>query len=101
MRPARVGCRFTLGAGGLCDYLFSTAATIGEGLATVGPFISDVSTNHRLSMVEEDNGDTARDLTHLWAVGSLLGRPRRVAAGPFGAGSRSPNAACRTAACWR
>ncbi|WP_328601558.1 AraC family transcriptional regulator ligand-binding domain-containing protein [Nocardia terrae] len=95
--PVRLGCRFALGAGGLCDYLFSTSPTIGEGLATVGPYISDISTNHRLSFVEEDNGDirfgfeiiegddTARDLTHLWAVASLLGRPRRVAAGPFDA----------------
>ncbi len=95
--PVRLGCRFTLGAGGLCDYLFSTSATIGEGLATVGPYISDISTNHRLSMSEEPNGDItfgfeiidgddkARDMTHLWAVASLLGRPRRVAAGPFDA----------------
>ncbi|MEC3918383.1 AraC family transcriptional regulator ligand-binding domain-containing protein [Nocardia sp. CDC160] len=95
--PVRVGCRFTLGAGGLCDYLFSTSATIGEGLATVGPYISDISTNHRLSFTEEDNGDVtvgleivegddrARDLTHLWGVSSLLGRPRRVAAGTFDA----------------
>lgn len=95
--PARLGCRFALGAGGLCDYLFSTSATIGEGLATVGPFISDITTNHRLSRTEEDNGDitfgfeiiegddTARDLTHLWAVASLPGRARRVAAGPFDA----------------
>ncbi|WNJ57127.1 AraC family transcriptional regulator ligand-binding domain-containing protein [Nocardia seriolae] len=95
--PVRLGCRFTLGAGGLCDYLFSTSPTIGEGLATVGPYISDISTNHRLSLIEEGNGDIkfgfeiiegddrARDLTHLWAVASLLGRPRRVAAGTFDA----------------
>ncbi|AYF74780.1 AraC family transcriptional regulator [Nocardia yunnanensis] len=95
--PVRLGCRFALGAGGLCDYLFSTSPTIGEGLATVGPYISDISTNHRVSLTEEDNGDITfgfeiiegddrtRDLTHQWAVASLLGRPRRVAAGPFDA----------------
>lgn len=95
--PARIGCRYALGAGGLCDYLFSASATIGAGLGIVGPYISDVSTNHQLSFTEEDNGnltvgmeiiegdDKARDLTHLWAVGSLLGRPRVVAAGAFDA----------------
>ncbi|MVU78176.1 AraC family transcriptional regulator [Nocardia sp. ET3-3] len=91
----RVGSRYELKATGLYDYLFSTAPTVGAGLATCGPYVSAVTTNHRFTFVEGAGGEStlfldmvdgegrARELTHAWGLSAVLGRARRVVDAPL------------------
>lgn len=92
---ARIGSQYRLGSVGLYDYLFSSKPTVGEGLATVGPYVSAVTTNHRFDLVMDSeaeatlnltmiNGaDRGRELTHQWGLAAILTRARVAAAGPF------------------
>ncbi|MBF6214679.1 AraC family transcriptional regulator [Nocardia puris] len=93
--PLRVAHRYELRSLGLYDYLFATAPTLGEGLATCGPYVSAVTTNHRFDLVTHDEHETAlylemidgeglgRDLTQLWGLSAVLSRARRVVDGPL------------------
>ncbi|MEC3953173.1 AraC family transcriptional regulator ligand-binding domain-containing protein [Nocardia sp. CDC153] len=91
----RVGNRYELKATQLYDYLFSSAPTVGAGLATCGPYVSAVTTNHRFDFFAESddectltldmvNGEgRARDLTHAWGLTAVLARARGVVAEPL------------------
>ncbi|WP_433201325.1 AraC family transcriptional regulator ligand-binding domain-containing protein [Nocardia sp. CA-107356] len=86
----RVASRYELTSLGLYDYLFATAPTLGAGLATCGPYVAAVTTNHRFDLVTENehevsiyldmiNGEgRGRDLTQLWGLAAVLSRARRV-----------------------
>ncbi|WP_306362221.1 AraC family transcriptional regulator ligand-binding domain-containing protein [Nocardia sp. CC227C] len=87
----RVASRYELKATRLYDYLFVSAPTVGAGLATCGPYVAAVTTNHRFDVVDGDRGPTlrldmvdggerARDHTHLWGLTAVLTRARRVVA---------------------
>lgn len=90
---ARVASRYDLGRIGLYDYLFSTAPTLGEGLAACGPFISSVSTNFRFDTVPSDEGGVTfalhmvngggrgRELAMQWGFVAIVARARIAAAG--------------------
>ncbi|MET8650837.1 MULTISPECIES: AraC family transcriptional regulator ligand-binding domain-containing protein [Nocardia] len=90
-----VARRYELPALGLYDYLFSTAPTLGAGLATCGPYVCSVTTNHRFDLVADNEHETslylemiegegrARDLTQLWGLTAVLSRARRILAGPL------------------
>ncbi|MFI5777550.1 AraC family transcriptional regulator ligand-binding domain-containing protein [Nocardia sp. NPDC051570] len=83
-----VAGRYELTATRLYDYLFSTAATVGAGLATCGPYVTAVTTNHRFDLVAENDGETTlyldmisgdgrgRDHTQLWGLVAVLTRAR-------------------------
>ncbi|MFF0493398.1 AraC family transcriptional regulator ligand-binding domain-containing protein [Nocardia sp. NPDC004068] len=83
-----VASRYQRPATRLYDYLFSSAATVGAGLATCGPYVSAVTTNHRFDLVAENDGETTlyldmiegdgrgRDLTQLWGLVAVLTRAR-------------------------
>ncbi|WP_433657386.1 AraC family transcriptional regulator ligand-binding domain-containing protein [Nocardia sp. CA-128927] len=89
-----VARRYQLPTLGLYDYLFSTASTLGAGLATCGPYVSAVTTNHRFDLVAERDGEVTlyldmirgegrgRDLTQLWGLAAVLSRARRVVSEP-------------------
>ncbi|WP_067705066.1 AraC family transcriptional regulator ligand-binding domain-containing protein [Nocardia jejuensis] len=90
----RVASRYELKALGLYDYLFSSAPTLGAGLATCGPYVSAVTTNHRFDLVDYGDGPTlrldmveggeaTRDHTQLWGLAAVLARARRVVADPL------------------
>ncbi|MEV0028281.1 AraC family transcriptional regulator ligand-binding domain-containing protein [Nocardia sp. NPDC050793] len=91
----QVARRYELTSLGLYDYLFSTAPTLGAGLATCGPYVSAVSTNHRFDLRAENEHETTlyldiidgegvgRDLTQLWGLGAVLSRARRVVREPL------------------
>ncbi|AYF76289.1 AraC family transcriptional regulator [Nocardia yunnanensis] len=90
----RVASRYQLKATGLYDYLFSSAPTLGAGLATCGPYVSAVTTNHRFDLVGTDHGPAlrldmvdggpaTRDHTQLWGLTAVLTRARRVIEGPL------------------
>ncbi|WP_019930515.1 AraC family transcriptional regulator ligand-binding domain-containing protein [Nocardia sp. BMG111209] len=93
--PLRIGTRYPLRTAELFDYLFATAATVGTGLATCGPYITAVSTNHGaalrfdgedratvvLDMIEGEG--RGRDLVQLWGLTAMLTRTRRVVEGPL------------------
>jgi len=86
----RVASRYELNTLGLYDYLFSTAPTLGSGLATCGPYVAAVTTNHRFDLVTENehevtlyldmiNGEgRGRDLTQVWGLAAVLSRAQRV-----------------------
>ncbi|MBF6326927.1 AraC family transcriptional regulator ligand-binding domain-containing protein [Nocardia transvalensis] len=83
-----VASRYELTATRLYDYLFSTAPTVGAGLATCGPYVTAVTTNHRFDLVAENDGETTlyldmidgvgrgRDHTQLWGLVAVLTRAR-------------------------
>lgn len=85
-----VARRYELPTLGLYDYLFCTAPTLGAGLATCGPYVTAVTTNHRFDLVTERDGEVTlyldmirgegrgRDLTQLWGLAAVLSRARRV-----------------------
>ncbi|WP_460723682.1 AraC family transcriptional regulator ligand-binding domain-containing protein [Nocardia heshunensis] len=90
----RVASRYQLKATGLYDYLFSSAPTLGAGLATCGPYVSAVTTNHRFDLVDTphgpaltldmvDGGDATRDHTQLWGLTAVLTRARRIIDAPL------------------
>ncbi|MBL1079276.1 AraC family transcriptional regulator ligand-binding domain-containing protein [Nocardia sp. 2] len=90
----RVASRYQLKATGLYDYLFTSAPTLGAGLATCGPYVSAVTTNHRFDLVDlgdgpalrldmVDGGDITRDFTQLWGLTAVLTRARRVIDAPL------------------
>jgi AraC-like DNA-binding protein len=54
--------RYVVGELGLYDYLFSTAATLGEGLSVCGPYMSAISTNFRFDPGPESETETAFDV---------------------------------------
>ncbi len=82
--------RYQLAATRLYDYLFASAPTVGAGLATCGPYVSAVTTNHRFELVPENENETTlyldmiegggrgRDLVQLWGLVAVLTRARRV-----------------------
>ncbi|MGK8523626.1 AraC family transcriptional regulator ligand-binding domain-containing protein [Nocardia asteroides] len=90
-----VASRYRLTCLGLYNYLFSSAPTLGAGLATCGPYVTAVTTNHRFDLVagsEEEvtlslemiDGDgRGRDLTQLWGLSAVLSRARRVVREPL------------------
>ncbi|MEV5838686.1 AraC family transcriptional regulator [Nocardia sp. NPDC052112] len=90
-----VASRYKLSSLGLYDYLFSTAPTLGAGLATCGPYVAAVTTNHRFDLVVEnehevtlyldmiDGEGRGRDLTQLWGLTAVLSRARRVVREPL------------------
>ncbi|MCM6776328.1 AraC family transcriptional regulator [Nocardia sp. CDC159] len=90
-----VASRYQLTATRLYDYLFSTAATVGAGLATCGPYVTAVTTNHRFDLVAENDGETTlyldmisgdgrgRDHTQLWGLVAVLTRARACVAAPL------------------
>ncbi|WP_228003084.1 AraC family transcriptional regulator ligand-binding domain-containing protein [Nocardia australiensis] len=85
-----VARRYQMTSLGLYDYLFSTAPTLGAGLATCGPYVSAVTTNHRFELITENDAEVTlyldmitgegrgRDLTQLWGLCAVLSRARRV-----------------------
>nr|WP_232542414.1 AraC family transcriptional regulator ligand-binding domain-containing protein [Nocardia bovistercoris] len=91
----QVARRYELSSLGLYDYLFSTAPTLGAGLATCGPYVAAVTTNHRFDLVGAGEGEMSltldmiegdglgRDLTQLWGLSAVLSRARRVVEGPL------------------
>ncbi|GAA5062937.1 AraC family transcriptional regulator [Nocardia callitridis] len=90
----RVAHRYALTCLGLYDYLFSSAPTLGAGLATCGPYVSAVTTNHRFDLVAEPDETVSlyldmvegegrgRDLTQVWGLAAVLSRARRVVEAP-------------------
>ncbi|MBF6163270.1 AraC family transcriptional regulator [Streptomyces gardneri] len=90
-----VASRYELTCLGLYDYLFSSAPTLGAGLATCGPYVTAVTTNHRFDLVAEndeevtlyldmiDGAGRGRDLTQLWGLSAVLSRARRVVREPL------------------
>ncbi|MBF6174852.1 AraC family transcriptional regulator ligand-binding domain-containing protein [Nocardia blacklockiae] len=91
----RVASRYQLPALRLYDYLFASAPTVGAGLATCGPYITAVTTNHRFDLVPENEGETSlyidmidgegrgRDHTQLWGLVAVLTRTRQVVDAPL------------------
>ncbi|MBF6436341.1 AraC family transcriptional regulator ligand-binding domain-containing protein [Nocardia cyriacigeorgica] len=91
--PLRVANRYSMGALGLYDYLFSTAPDLGSGLRTLGPYVTAVTTNHRWGLVQDDDEVTlsiemvdtdgySRDRIHLWGLAAVVARSRLVIAAP-------------------
>ncbi|MEU7628800.1 AraC family transcriptional regulator ligand-binding domain-containing protein [Nocardia sp. NPDC049220] len=90
-----VASRYELPSLGLYDYLFSTAPTLGAGLATCGPYVTAVTTNHRFDLVVDNDEEVTlslemidgegrgRDLTQLWGLCAVLSRARRVLRAPL------------------
>ncbi|MFI1235540.1 AraC family transcriptional regulator [Nocardia salmonicida] len=90
----QVARRYELSSLGLYDYLFASAPTLGSGLATCGPYITAVTTNHRFDLVEAEEESTlyldildgegrGRDHTQLWGLSAVLSRARRVVDAPL------------------
>ncbi len=50
----RISTTYYLGKHGIFDYLFTTAGTVGEGLATIHRFGAAMATNHRYSYDSDD-----------------------------------------------
>lgn len=81
---------YRIGELGLFDYLISTADTLGEGLAVVGPYVGAVSTNFRMDPGEQTETEQTfdlymvnaeghgRDLSVQSALGILVSRIRQV-----------------------
>ncbi|MDR7169090.1 AraC-like DNA-binding protein [Nocardia kruczakiae] len=90
-----VASRYQLAATRLYDYLFASAPTVGAGLATCGPYVTAVTTNHRFDLVVENEAETTlyldmiegdgrgRELVQLWGLVAVLTRARRVVAAPL------------------
>ncbi|MFD3426976.1 AraC family transcriptional regulator ligand-binding domain-containing protein [Nocardia fluminea] len=91
----QVARRYELSSLGLYDYLFASAPTLGAGLATCGPYITAVTTNHRFDLVAETENESTlylemldgegrgRDHTQLWGLSAVLSRARRVVDDPL------------------
>ncbi|MFD6107449.1 AraC family transcriptional regulator ligand-binding domain-containing protein, partial [Nocardia salmonicida] len=90
----QVAQRYELSSLGLYDYLFASAPTLGSGLATCGPYITAVTTNHRFDLVDAEDESTlylemldgegrGRDHTQLWGLSAVLSRARRVVDAPL------------------
>lgn len=89
-----VASRYQLAATRLYDYLFASAPTVGAGLATCGPYVSAVTTNHRFDLVSENDEETTlyldmidgygrgRELVQQWGLVAVLTRARRLVAAP-------------------
>ncbi|MEU6563483.1 AraC family transcriptional regulator ligand-binding domain-containing protein [Nocardia nova] len=86
-----VASRYQLAATRLYDYLFASAPTVGAGLATCGPYVTAVTTNHRFDLVTEGTETTlfldmiegegrGRELVQMWGLVAVLTRTRRVLA---------------------
>ncbi|MEV6770133.1 AraC family transcriptional regulator ligand-binding domain-containing protein [Nocardia sp. NPDC051030] len=85
---------YRVGALGLFDYLISTADTLGEGLAVVGPYVGSVSTNFRMDPGEQTETESTfnlyminaegrgRDLSVQSSLGILVSRIRQVTGRP-------------------
>ena len=89
-----VASRYQLAATRLYDYLFASAPTVGAGLATCGPYISAVTTNHRFDLVANgaettlyldmiDGEGRGRELVQMWGLVAVLTRSRRVVVAPL------------------
>ncbi|MFE3192629.1 AraC family transcriptional regulator ligand-binding domain-containing protein [Nocardia sp. NPDC059240] len=90
----RIAERYAIGQVGLYDYLFTTAATLGEGLALCGPFVGAISTNFYFEPGTETedevsfevtmiNGDgRGRELAMQWALAAIFMRARLVTTTP-------------------
>ncbi|MEV0685480.1 AraC family transcriptional regulator ligand-binding domain-containing protein [Nocardia sp. NPDC050378] len=90
-----VAQRYVLSSLGLYDYLFTSAPTLGAGLATCGPNVTAVTTNHRFDLVAESDDESTlylemidgegrgRDHTQLWGLAAVLSRARRVIDAPL------------------
>ncbi|MFD3745377.1 AraC family transcriptional regulator ligand-binding domain-containing protein [Nocardia sp. NPDC058633] len=91
----QVARRYELSSLGLYDYLFASAPTLGAGLATCGPHITAVTTNHRFDLVAESETESTlylemlegegrgRDHTQLWGLSAVLSRARRAVDDPL------------------
>ncbi|GAB2510812.1 AraC family transcriptional regulator ligand-binding domain-containing protein [Nocardia heshunensis] len=91
----RIADRYVMGEAGLHDYLFSTAPTLGAGLATVGPFIVAISTNFHFDPGPETedtisfeitmiNGEgRGKDLAMQWGTAALLARAKLATGVPI------------------
>ncbi|KAA2265405.1 AraC family transcriptional regulator [Solihabitans fulvus] len=90
----RIAERYVVGEVGLYDYLFTTAPTLGAGLALCGPYVGAISTNFRFEPGPETeqeisfevamiNGDgRGRDLAMQWALAAIFTRSRLVTGAP-------------------
>ncbi|MBO0852190.1 MAG: AraC family transcriptional regulator ligand-binding domain-containing protein [Nocardia sp.] len=90
-----VAQRYELAASRLYDYLFASAATVGEALIGCGRYITAVTTNQRFDPVAADERETVfslemiegagrgRELVVLWGLGVLMTRLRRVVEYPL------------------
>ncbi len=90
-----VASRYRLNATRLYDYLFTSAATVGAGLATCGPYVTAVTSNHRFDLVAENDEETTlyldmidgdgrgRDLVQVWGLVAVLARTRLVVDTPL------------------
>lgn len=90
-----VAARYELTATRLYDYLFSSAPTVGAGLATCGPYVTAVTSNHRFDLIAENDVETTlyldmidgegagRDLTQLWGLVAVLTRARKTIDAPL------------------
>lgn len=90
-----VASRYRLPALRLYDYLFSSSPTLGAGLATCGPYVTAVTTNHRFDLIAENDDETSlsvdmiegegrgRDHTQLWGLVAVLTRARQVVEAPL------------------
>jgi AraC-like DNA-binding protein len=70
-----VGRHYAFGALGLYDYLFTTSASLGEGLEVSGRFMDAVATGSRLEVAAE----TERELTLVYDFTSSQGPSREIA----------------------
>ncbi|MFI1920398.1 AraC family transcriptional regulator ligand-binding domain-containing protein [Nocardia sp. NPDC020380] len=71
----RIAECYVVGELGLYDYLFSTAPTLGAGLAVCGPFIGAISTNFRF----EPGPETMQEISFRVAMIDGEGRGRELA----------------------
>lgn len=91
----RVADGYQLASLGLYDYLFSTMPTLGDGLATCGPYVTAVTTNHQFNLVTENTNEVSlhldivdyygrgSDHTQIWGLAAALTRARRVLRTPL------------------
>lgn len=90
-----VASRYELSTTRLYDYLFTSAPTVGAGLATCGPYVTAVTSNHRFDLIQDDEREAtlslemidgagrARDLTQIWGLVAVLTRARAVVEAPL------------------
>ncbi|MFQ6330400.1 AraC family transcriptional regulator ligand-binding domain-containing protein [Nocardia sp. CWNU-33] len=65
----RAALAYVPGQLGLIDYLFTTAPTLGEGLALTGMYIGTSTTNHHFTIVGESEDQMSVDLSLLQGEG--------------------------------
>ncbi len=90
-----IASRYELSTTRLYDYLFTSAPTVGAGLATCGPYVTAVTSNHRFDLFQENEEEAtlslemiegdgrARELTQLWGLVAVLTRARAVVNAPL------------------